>query len=87
MGTYKQKRSRKPWDLKTIRLRMQDAMKAIEPVFLGEEGTDYEEAEMQRICKAAHAYSQIGSKLRKFIETDEILERIEALEAQTDKGK
>jgi len=82
MGTYKQKRSRKPISIKTLRLRMQDALESLEPIFLGQAGVDYDKEDMQLKLKAAHAYSQLGSKLRKLIETSENRTRIEALEDQ-----
>ncbi|MDZ7695306.1 MAG: hypothetical protein U5K69_30025 [Balneolaceae bacterium] len=81
-SSYKYSRSRKPWTIKKIRLRIQDAMRAIEPVFLGTAGEDYDPDEMERMMKAAHAYSQLGSKLRKLTELDEIIERVESLEEQ-----
>ena len=61
-------------------MRIQDAMRAIEPVFLGKAGEDYDPEEMDRMMKAAHAYSQLGSKLRKLIETEELEERLAKLE-------
>ena len=80
MSSYKRNRMRKTWSTRTLRLRTQDALRAIEPVFLGEPGEDYKEDTMKMRVSAAHAYSQLISKYQKLIETDEILERIEALE-------
>lgn len=80
MSSYKRNRSRKPISVKELRLRMQDALEAIEPVFLGEAGKHYDKEDIQLKLKAAHAYSQLASKLRKLIETEENRARIDALE-------
>jgi len=80
MGTFKQKRSRKSWDIPTLKLRVQDAIKSIEPVFLGVEGVDYDKEDMELKLKAAHAYSQLIGKAEKLAESEEIIERIQALE-------
>ncbi|MCW9708091.1 hypothetical protein [Fodinibius salsisoli] len=82
MSSYKRNRSRKSWDIQKLKLRIQDALKAIEPVFLGEEGKDYDRDDMQLKCKAAHAYSQLASKHRKLLELEEIEERLSKLEEQ-----
>lgn len=80
MGTFKQKRCRKTWDPKTLRLRIQDAMEALEPVFIGKEGKDYDIEKLQLQIKTAHAYSQLINTARKVIETDELEKRIKKLE-------
>lgn len=80
MSSYKRKRSRKKWNIDTLQKRIQDALSAIEPVFLGEEGKDYDRDDIQLKCKAAHAYSQLASKARKLIELEEIEERLQKLE-------
>lgn len=78
--SWKYRRSRKAWDIETLRLRIQDALQSIEPVFLGEEGTDYDKEDMQMKLKAAHAYSQLAGKAQKLAEIDELENRIEKLE-------
>lgn len=80
MSSYKRKRSRKPIDIETLKLRMLDALKAIEPVFLGQKGEDYNEDDMKLKLKACHAYSQLASKYRKLVETESNRARIDALE-------
>ena len=82
MSSYKRNRSRKSWSIKKLKLRIQDALNAIEPVFLGEEGEDYDKEDIKLKCKAAHAYSQLASKHRKLTELEDLEERISALEAQ-----
>lgn len=77
MGSFKQKRSRKPWDLDTLQCRMQDAMEALEPVFKGEEGKDFNKDSVQYKAKIAHAYSQLGSKVKQTIKVRKI-EEVEA---------
>lgn len=80
--SWKYKRSRKSWDMETLRLRIQDALESIEPVFLGEEGKDYDKEDMQMKLKAAHAYSQLAGKAQKLAEIDELEQRISKLEQQ-----
>lgn len=70
-----------------IRLRIQDALTSIEPVFIGEAGKDYEEDKMKMKLKAAHAYSQLAGKLQKIIEIDELEQRISRLERQNKMSK
>ncbi|WP_395277302.1 hypothetical protein [Halalkalibaculum sp. DA384] len=86
-SSWKRNRSRKSWDIKTLKLRIQDALKSIEPVFLGEAGKDYDKEEMQMKLKAAHAYSQLAGKHRKLTEIEDLEERITALEEQNNLKK
>lgn len=79
-SSYKRKRSRKSWDMETLRLRIQDALESIEPVFLGEAGKDFNKEDMELKLKAAHAYSQLAGKAQKIAEIDDLERRISALE-------
>lgn len=84
-SSYKYSRSRKPWDIDKLQCRMQDVLRTLEPAFLGEEGKDYEKEDIQFKAKIAHAYSQIGSKIKGTIKVrkmEEMEKRIEELEQQ-----
>lgn len=76
-SSWKRNRSRKSWDIKTLRLRIQDALQSIEPVFLGEAGKDYDKEDMQMKLKAAHAYSQLAGKAQKLAELEERISKLE----------
>lgn len=87
MASFKRKRSRKPWDIETLQLRMQDCLSALEPAILGEEGEDYDKEDIQFKAKIAHAYSQVGAKVRQAIKVkklEELEEEIEELKKHID---
>ena len=77
MGSYKQRRSRKPLTIGQLRLRLQDAINSIEPVFLDGE---YDEDSIRLKIQAANAVSGLVRTATKIAEVDEIEERITALE-------
>lgn len=78
--SWKYGRSRKPWDIDTLQLKLQDAMASMEVVFLGEEGEDYDKEEIQFLAKTSHAYSQLGGKIRQAIKAKKIEEMEEEIE-------
>ena len=77
MGTWKQRRSRKPMSLENAMLKMTDAVKQMEKIILD---GDYDPKTVQTKIQAVHALSGIISRYTKLIETADIIERIEALE-------
>ena len=77
MGTWKQRRSRKPMSLENAKLKMTDAVKQMEKIILD---GDYDSKTVQTKIQAVHALSGIISRYTKLIETADIIERIEALE-------
>lgn len=83
MGSFKQRRSRKPWDLDTLQCRMQDALESIEPAFKGVEGKDYDKEDIEFKAKIAHAYSQLGSKVRQSIN----VRKLDEIQAELDELK
>lgn len=75
--SYKRHRSRKPLDLKTCKLRMVDAIKALEKIIMTAED-DY------KIIQATNALSGIISRYSKLIEVADLEERLKALEKRMD---
>jgi len=79
MGTYKQRRSRKAISLKDAELRLTDCIKQIERVILDD---DINRDKMQLKIQATYAMSNAIGRLSKLVETTEIIERLDALEAK-----
>jgi hypothetical protein len=86
MGTYKQKRSRKPVPVKTLKLRLQDAFNSIEKVFHEDISEDDERLYNLRF-KACHALSALAGRYAKITETEELEERIEQIEKKINHEK
>ena len=74
--SYKYKRSRKPLTLDDCKLRLTDAVKAVEKIVLQEGKTNNE------IVQAVHALSGAINRYAKLVETTDLLERIQRLEEQ-----
>lgn len=72
--SYKYNRSRKPFSINDLLLKMTDAVKEMEKIILHDRYT-----ENQKI-QAVNALSGLIGKYRNLVETSEIIERIEALE-------
>lgn len=72
--SYKYKRSRKALTLDDCKLRLTDAVKAVEVILLKDGSSNNE------IIQAVHALSGAISRYSKLIETTELVERIEELE-------
>ena len=79
MGTYKQRRSRKPISIQDAQLRLTDCIKQLERVILDD---DTERENMQMKIQASYAMSNVVNRYAKIVETTEIVERLEALEAK-----
>ena len=79
MGTYKQRRSRKPISIQDAQLRLTDCIKQLERVVLDD---TYDSKEMQMKIQASYAMSNVVNRYAKIVETTEIVERLEALEAK-----
>jgi hypothetical protein len=73
--SYKYNRSRKPLSLDECKLRMTDAIKEMEKIILSN-GKDAVK------IQAVHALSGIIARYSKVIETGELIERLEKLEAK-----
>jgi len=78
MGTYKQRRSRKPISIQDAQLRLTDCIKQLERVILDD---DTERENMQMKIQASYAMSNVVNRYAKIVETTEIVERLEKLEA------
>jgi len=78
MGTYKQRRSRKPISIQDAQLRLTDCIKQLERVVLDD---TYDSKEMQMKIQASYAMSNVVNRYAKIVETTEIVERLEKLEA------
>jgi|GEM_PF-1925061 len=74
--SYKYKRSRKALTLDECKLRLTDAVKAVEEILLKDGSSNNE------IIQAVHALSGAINRYAKLIETTEIVERLEKLEQQ-----
>ncbi len=72
--SYKYKRSRKALTLDECKLRLTDAVKAVEEILLKDGSSNNE------IIQAVHALSGAISRYAKLVETTELVERIEELE-------
>ena len=79
MGTYKQRRSRKPISIQDAQLRLTDCIKQLERVILDD---DTERENMQMKIQASYAMSNVVNRYAKIVETTEIVERLEKLEAK-----
>jgi len=79
MGTWKQKRSRKPLSLSEAKLKMTDAIKQMEKIILD---GDYDHKTVQTKIQAVHALSGIVSRMTKLYELTDIEERISEIENQ-----
>ena len=79
MGTYKQRRSRKPISIQDAQLRLTDCIKQLERVVLDD---TYDSKEMQMKIQASYAMSNVVNRYAKIVETTEIVERLEKLEAR-----
>ncbi|WP_020402114.1 hypothetical protein [Gracilimonas tropica] len=73
MGTYKQKRSRKPLSLDDAQLRMTDSIKQLEKIILTSEDEN-------RVINASNALSGLISRYAKLLEVSDLEKRIEHLE-------
>lgn len=73
MGTWKQKRSRKPLSLKDCKLRMTDSIKSIEKIILTSEDDNKQIA-------AANALSGLVNRYAKLLEVSDLEQRITKLE-------
>jgi len=72
--SYKYKRSRKALTLGECKLRLTDAVKAVEEILLKDGSSNNE------IIQAVHALSGAINRYAKLVETTELVERIEELE-------
>ena len=77
MGTYKQRRSRKPISIQDAQLRLTDCIKELERVILDD---SYDAKNMQAKIQASYAMSNVVNRYATIVEKTEIIERIEALE-------
>lgn len=72
--SYKHSRSRKPYTVNDLLLKLTDAVKELEKVILKGEHTANQK------IQAINALSGLVGKYKTLIETSELLDRIEALE-------
>ena len=79
MGTYKQRRSRKPISIQDAQLRLTDCIKQIERAVLDD---DIDTKNMQLKIQATYAMSNAVGRLANIIETTELIDRITKLEEQ-----
>ena len=77
MGTYKQKRSRKPISLRDAQLRLTDCIKELERVILNGE---YDAKQIHTKIQATYAMSNAISRLAVLVEKIDHEKRIEELE-------
>jgi len=77
MGTYKQKRSRKPISLTDAQLRLTDCIKELERVILNGE---YDPKQIHTKIQATYAMSNAISRLAVLVEKIDHEKRIEELE-------
>lgn len=79
MGTYKQKRSRKPISLTDAQLRLTDCIKELERVILNGE---YDPKEMQMKIQATYAMSNAINRYSVLVEKIDFEKRLQQLENQ-----
>lgn len=85
MGTYKQRRSRKPISIQDAQLRLTDCIKELERVILNDDS--YDSKTMQMKIQASYAMSNVVNRYASLFETVTLLERVEKLEEKTNLRK
>lgn len=81
MGTWKQRRSRKPISIDNALLKMSDAIKQMEMIILD---GDYDPKTVQTKIQAVHALSGIISRYARLTEIQDLESRILALEGKNE---
>ena len=79
MGSYRQRRSRKPISIQDAQLRLTDCIKELERVILDD---TYDAKTMQAKIQASYAMSNVVNRYATIVEKSDFEQRIEALEAK-----
>lgn len=77
MGSWKQKRSRKPISLEDAKLRLTDCIKEMERIILDE---DYDSKKIQVKIQAVHAMSGLTTRYARLLELTDFEQRLIELE-------